>query len=163
MHPSELRRDGQIPASTFVIGSSPRGGKPDGRPTADRQTRTARRHWLNGRGRWRDILELQPFCPVTLSRRPGTGSNVTCGSSRDRSSGPPSSRRLWLRPQLVRIALENHNLVIEVRSAEGKHERYAALSTELAALKVDVIVTSGGTSARLGRQASTGTLPIVFS
>jgi len=51
----------------------------------------------------------------------------------------------------VRVALENHNLVIEVRSAEGKHERYAALATDLAALKVDVIVTSGGTSARLGR------------
>ena len=58
--------------------------------------------------------------------------------------------------------VEGRNLVIEVRSAEGKDERYAALATELAVLKVDVIVTTGGTPAALAAKQATRTLPIVF-
>src|SRR5262249_9191314 len=38
---------------------------------------------------------------------------------------------------------EGRNFVLEIRSAEGKDERYPALAKELAALKVDVIVVSG--------------------
>src|ERR1700675_4612354 len=45
--------------------------------------------------------------------------------------------------------VEGRNVVIEYRSAEGKPERYPALAAELVALKVDVIVTGGGTGAPL--------------
>src|SRR5262249_44168293 len=41
--------------------------------------------------------------------------------------------------------VEGHNLVIEYRDAEGKVERLPALAAQLVALKVDVIVTGGGT------------------
>ena len=58
--------------------------------------------------------------------------------------------------------VEGRNLVIEIRSAEGKHERYPALAAELVALKVDVIVASGGTPSALAAKQATGTLPIVF-
>jgi putative ABC transport system substrate-binding protein len=57
---------------------------------------------------------------------------------------------------------EGRNVVIEYRDAEGKDERLPALAAELAALKVDVIVTNPGTLAALAAQQATKTLPIVF-
>ena len=58
--------------------------------------------------------------------------------------------------------VESRNLVIEIRSAEGKFERLPALAAELLALKVDVIV-AGGTPAALAAKQATTTLPIVFA
>jgi putative ABC transport system substrate-binding protein len=59
--------------------------------------------------------------------------------------------------------VEGRNLVIEYRDAEGKVERFPALAAELVALKVDVIVTAGGTPAALAAKQATRTLPIVFA
>src|SRR5262249_32062039 len=59
--------------------------------------------------------------------------------------------------------VEGRNLVIEYRGAEGKPERFPALAAELVALKVDVIVTAGGTLAALAAKQATQTLPIVFA
>ena len=59
--------------------------------------------------------------------------------------------------------VEGRNVVIEYRSAEGKLERLSALAAELVALKVDVIVTGGGTPTALAAKQATRTLPIVFS
>ena len=53
--------------------------------------------------------------------------------------------------------------MIEYRSAEGKLERLPALAAELVALKVDVIVTGGGTPTALAAKQATRILPIVFS
>ena len=58
--------------------------------------------------------------------------------------------------------LEDRNVVIEYRDAEGKLERLPALATELVALKVDVIVTAAGTRAALVARQATRALPIVF-
>jgi len=58
--------------------------------------------------------------------------------------------------------VEGRNVVIEIRSAEGKLERLPALAAELVALKVDVIVASG-TPAALATKQATRTLPIVFT
>src|ERR1700687_4775458 len=59
--------------------------------------------------------------------------------------------------------VEGRNVVIEYRDAEGKIERLPALATELVALKVDVIVTGGGTPTALAAKQATKTLPIVFT
>jgi putative ABC transport system substrate-binding protein len=58
--------------------------------------------------------------------------------------------------------VEGRNVVIEYRFAEGKAERLPALAAELVALKVDVIVTSGGTPGALAAKQASGALPIVF-
>jgi putative ABC transport system substrate-binding protein len=57
--------------------------------------------------------------------------------------------------------VEGRNVVIEIRSAEGKFERLPALAAELVALKVDVILATG-TPASLAAEHATRTLPIVF-
>ena len=59
--------------------------------------------------------------------------------------------------------VEGRNVVIEYRSAEGKAERLPALAAELVALKVDVIVSGGGTPTALAAKQATRTLPIVFA
>jgi putative ABC transport system substrate-binding protein len=59
--------------------------------------------------------------------------------------------------------VEGRNLAIEYRDAEGKAERLPALATELVALKVDVIVTGGGTPTALAAKQATKTIPIVFA
>jgi putative ABC transport system substrate-binding protein len=58
---------------------------------------------------------------------------------------------------------EGRNVLIEYRDAEGKVERLPVLATELVALKVDLIVTGGGTPPALAAKQATRTLPIVFS
>jgi putative ABC transport system substrate-binding protein len=59
--------------------------------------------------------------------------------------------------------VEGRNVVIEYRDAEGKPERLPALAAELVALKVDVIVTGGGTPPALAAKQATKTIPIVFA
>jgi putative ABC transport system substrate-binding protein len=59
--------------------------------------------------------------------------------------------------------VEGRNVVIEYRDAEGKPERLPALAAELVALKVDVIVTGGGTPPALAPKQATKTIPIVFA
>src|ERR1044071_5776464 len=58
--------------------------------------------------------------------------------------------------------VEGKNIVIELRSAEGKRARLPALAAEIVSLKVDVIVTGGPTAARAAKQA-TSTIPIVMA
>ena len=56
--------------------------------------------------------------------------------------------------------VEERNLSIEYRWAEGKYERFPALIAELIALKVDVIVTAG-TAASLAVKKATTSIPLV--
>ncbi len=58
--------------------------------------------------------------------------------------------------------VEGKNILIDWRSAEGKLERVPALAAEVVRLKVDVIVTGGGTDTRAAKEA-TNTIPIVMS
>jgi putative tryptophan/tyrosine transport system substrate-binding protein len=57
---------------------------------------------------------------------------------------------------------EGKNIVIEPRYADGKLDRLAELAAELVRLNVDVIVTSGPTSTRPAKEA-TSTIPIVMT
>src|SRR5713226_3673547 len=56
--------------------------------------------------------------------------------------------------------VEGQNIVIEYRSAGGKLERFPALASELARLKVDLIVAVNTPAARAAKQATT-VIPIV--
>ncbi len=58
--------------------------------------------------------------------------------------------------------VEGQNLVIEYRSAEGRNERFPSLASELAGLKLDLIVTRG-TPATIALQNATGTVPVVMA
>jgi putative ABC transport system substrate-binding protein len=58
--------------------------------------------------------------------------------------------------------VEGKNIVIERRHAEGKLDRLPALAAELVRLNVDIIVTSGPTTTRPAKEA-TSTIPIVMT
>jgi len=59
--------------------------------------------------------------------------------------------------------VEDKNITLECRSAEGKLDRQPDLAAELAQLKVDIIVAAGGEpTARAAKQA-TQTIPIVMT
>src|SRR5262245_46385868 len=57
--------------------------------------------------------------------------------------------------------VEDKNIVIEWRFAEGKLDRLRDLAAELVLLKVDVIVTAGPNSTRAAKEATT-IIPIVM-
>ena len=59
--------------------------------------------------------------------------------------------------------VEGRNVVVEFRDAEGQLDRLSSLAAELVALRVDVIVTAGGTPTALAAKQATATVPIVFS
>ena len=58
--------------------------------------------------------------------------------------------------------IEEQNLIIEYRSAEGRSERFADLAADLLRLNIDVIVTRG-TPAVLAAKKATTTIPIVMA
>jgi putative tryptophan/tyrosine transport system substrate-binding protein len=59
--------------------------------------------------------------------------------------------------------VEGQTIAIEFRWAEGELERLPDLAAELVRLKVDVIVTSGGTPVSLAVKQATDTIPIVMT
>ena len=58
--------------------------------------------------------------------------------------------------------VEDKNILIEWRSADGKFDRLPALAAELVNLKVQVIVTAGRSATRAAKEASS-TVPIVIT
>jgi putative tryptophan/tyrosine transport system substrate-binding protein len=58
--------------------------------------------------------------------------------------------------------VEGQNLIFERRSAEGRFERFGEIVAELAAGKVDVIVTGGGNESAQVAKRVTSTVPIVM-
>src|SRR5215831_5899471 len=57
--------------------------------------------------------------------------------------------------------VEGQNLIIELRSSDGRAERWSELAAELVGLRVDAIVVST-TPAALAAKKATGTIPIIF-
>ena len=78
----------------------------------------------------------------------------------------PSAQALASSPftlELRRLGyVEGRNLVIEGRFSGAEVERLGALAAELAALKVDVIVTFSGTLGVVAAKKATATIPIVM-
>jgi putative ABC transport system substrate-binding protein len=58
--------------------------------------------------------------------------------------------------------LEGKTYALEFRSADGRYDRLPALAAELVGLKVDVILSDGGTPAANAARAATRDIPIVF-
>ncbi len=56
--------------------------------------------------------------------------------------------------------IDGQNILVEVRAADSKVERFPALASELVRLNVDLIVASNSLAARAAQQATT-TIPIV--
>jgi putative ABC transport system substrate-binding protein len=75
-----------------------------------------------------------------------------------------SARKDAIRSALRDVGyIEGKNLAIEYRYAEGKRERFAALSAELVRLKVDVILVAGGDAVARAAAGATKTIPIVMT
>src|SRR5262249_5827172 len=84
---------------------------------------------------------------------------VLSGGSASTNTGRDEAFRQVLR-ELGYV--EGENIVLENRNTEGKPDRLPALVAELVRLKLDVIVTSGATTTRAAKEATT-TIPIVFA
>ena len=77
---------------------------------------------------------------------------------------PPEGKHLWeaCRHGLRELGyVEGHNVVLEPRWADGRHERLPALAADLVRLKTDVIV-SAATPASRAAKAATRSIPIVI-
>ena len=59
--------------------------------------------------------------------------------------------------------VENQNVSVEYRWAEGKYERLPEMAADLVRRKVDVIVTAGGEPSAFAAKGATSTIPIVFA
>jgi len=80
-------------------------------------------------------------------------------------TGTSSTQREWLATFTQRLHelgwREGQNLKIEVRFGEGRNERFAEIAAEFAALKVNMIVSSGGAVPAIMRTSST--IPTIFA
>jgi putative ABC transport system substrate-binding protein len=78
----------------------------------------------------------------------------------------PAAQSQWTAALVQRLRelgwVEGRNLVIEVRWAEGRAERYTEIAAEFVRLKVDVILAHG-TQAILAAKQATSVIPIVFA
>jgi putative ABC transport system substrate-binding protein len=107
------------------------------------------------------------FCLIVM---PLTSSAQTAGTSARigylgfnlTGGGDPRIRTSFLQGLRDLGYVEGGNIQIVYRDAQGNTERFPALAAELAALKVDVIVTFGGTLGALAAKRATSTIPIVF-
>jgi putative ABC transport system substrate-binding protein len=77
---------------------------------------------------------------------------------------PAAGRQLWeaCRQGLRELGyVEGHTIALELRLADGRHDRLPGLAAELVRLKMDVIVAAATPASRAAK-AATNSIPIVF-
>src|SRR5207244_4026046 len=68
------------------------------------------------------------------------------------------------RSEVIRLALrDGQSIAIEYRYGDGKRDRYPELAAELVRLKVDIIVSAGGSPMIRAAKNATKTIPIVMA
>jgi len=81
-------------------------------------------------------------------------------------SGTPATAGPWVAAFTRRLHdlgwIEDRTVRIDLRWAEGRHDRSAEIAADFVRLKVDVIVTYSSNYAQIAKQA-TSTIPIVFA
>ena len=82
------------------------------------------------------------------------------------SAGSPATADVWVsafRSRLRELGwIEDRNIKIDVRWAEGRHDRSVEIAADFVRLKVDVIVTYSTEQIQIAKQA-TSIIPIVFA
>ena len=79
------------------------------------------------------------------------------------SKDPETAFRVAFWQGLAEVGfIENQNVTIIYRYADGHYERLPALADELVAQQVDIIVTGPSSPAALAAKHATSTIPIVF-
>src|SRR6266403_1477288 len=80
------------------------------------------------------------------------------------SPGPSATYRAVFRQGLSETGyVEEQNVAIEYRWAEGQYDRLPGLAADLVGRKVDVILAGGGIPAALAAKSATSTIPIIFN
>lgn len=115
--------------------------------------------------RRRSLLAIAGACVLAapLVARPQQAPRLrTLGLLLAESPGDQKSRLDALRTGLrERGYVEGRNIAIQIRSADGDYPRLSTLATELAGLKVDVLVAFGS-KAVLAARGAAGKIPIVI-
>src|SRR6516165_6719255 len=79
------------------------------------------------------------------------------------SAGQSATYIAAFRQALVEAGyVENQNVTIEYRYAEGQYDRLPELAADLVRRQVNVLVAGGGEPSPLAAKAATSTIPIVF-
>jgi putative ABC transport system substrate-binding protein len=100
--------------------------------------------------------------PLAAQAQPTPGKTARIGYLSFRSG--PSFLDEAFRQGLRELGyVEGQNISVEYRWADWKPDRVSALAAELVRLKVDIIVSSGGSVPALAAKNATKTIPIVFT
>lgn len=114
------------------------------------------------------MMPLQRFAAIALLALAGAAFAQPAKTIRVGVLSVPSAKAYQPRTDALRAGLrdfgyvEGRNLVIELRSGEGRFERMPAMAAELVRLNVDVIVTAGTPAIRAAK-AATRQIPIVIA
>src|SRR5262245_15336682 len=126
--------------------------------SANRKNKIQNRKWA---GIFAFALTFAVGGVEALAQQPGKIPRI--GILLPQSASSQAARIEAFRQRLRELGyVEGKNIVFEYRYAEGQRERLPDLAAELVRLKVDVIVTSAGSSISAAKKASP-TIPIVFA
>ncbi len=109
------------------------------------------------------LAEAQQAGKVYRIGRLSVGSPRSQRRIKSKRSRQRSPNTIAFRQRLRELGyVVGQNLIIERRSAKGKHERLPEVAAELVRLKVDVIVTTAAPPVIRAAQRATRTIPIVM-